>query len=300
MKRKTDPKHLEMKVGIFTLASIALVIIAVLMLGGKPAFLRDEYELFAYFDDITGLGEGSQVKLAGIPVGVVENITFEDLPMSKAREMYSEETVYNSGGSEIKKTGIKVKTILKLNKRYQDRIRRDSVASITTQGLLGDGMIYLSVGSRKSPILKDGERIIHTRNPQGFEQLKKKGEALMKDAEVLLNSTNQIADEVNAALKQLNEGSGLAHAILYDAKGGAIIRNANAATSYLSRMSENFSSISNKIDEGQGTLGRLVNSSGIHDEVSSFLGKVNRGEVMQSIIRYTLSEKEEAQSKQLQ
>ncbi len=95
---------------------------------------RDRYELTATFDDVTGLLEGDDVKVAGTPVGRVESI---EVVRGKA-----------VGGRRIDR---------------EVRIPADSTAAIRGRNVMGQRVIYLEPG-REEAKLRDGDRVPHTRS----------------------------------------------------------------------------------------------------------------------------------------
>jgi len=80
-----------------------------------------------------------------------------------------------------------------------------------TQGLLGDRMIFVSVGSADEKILENGDEL-QTSAPAGFTQLLDKGDEL-------LGNVNEVATSVNEILKEIREGTGVFHALVYKPEG---------------------------------------------------------------------------------
>src|SRR5262245_26408480 len=66
----------ELKIGIVTVAALGLAGTLIFMLSGAGGFSWQRYSLKTVFDNIAGLNEGSQVRIAGVPVGAVTNIDF--------------------------------------------------------------------------------------------------------------------------------------------------------------------------------------------------------------------------------
>lgn len=316
-RNNTSKEWLQLKVGAFVIGGIVLTIVAIFMLSSRSSLFRNQYRLHAYFDDISGLAVGSQVKLAGVNAGFVESIQFENrenVPDEVAaaeaedengldeEEEYQDEgefreEIIDSGGNVVKETGVKVRVNLKIDRKYQERIRADSVASITTQGLLGDGIIFVSVGSPDVAELKDGDRLLKIRNPVGFSQLQRKGEKLIKTAGGLLENADDLVTNLNSILREVKTGEGLAHSVIYDPEAGQILKKASRTMDNLNATTSHFVSISGKIDRGQGTIGKFVNDPGVYNDLKTLLGKANRNKLVRSVIRYTMATREESQNK---
>jgi virulence factor Mce-like protein len=98
------------------------------------ASFNDRYRLVATFDDVTGLLDGDQVKVAGMPVGRVTDINVKN------------------GKAEVR---MEVDETL--------RLPSDTMAAVRWRNLIGQRMIYLEPG-RSQTLLGDGARVPHTRS----------------------------------------------------------------------------------------------------------------------------------------
>ncbi|HXI09179.1 MAG TPA: MlaD family protein [Thermodesulfobacteriota bacterium] len=132
----------EAKVGLFVLLGIILLVYMSLRIGGIKFGRAEGYTLTVNFDSAAGLDKDAAVRVAGVEVGRVKEITLKD---SKAHLVL-----------EIK-NGV--------------RIGKDFTAMLTTKGLLGEKYLELVPGSPTSPPLKDGEEITHTTSYADMDKL---------------------------------------------------------------------------------------------------------------------------------
>ena len=115
-------KHtLESRLGIF-FALAMVVAVVVLELIGAVDFFKKGYRIQASFNNVQELKEGDQVKLAGVEIGYVEDITLE---AGKAR------------------------VTMKIQQRYQ--VKADCRAIIRFVGLMGQNYVALEGGTEESP-----------------------------------------------------------------------------------------------------------------------------------------------------
>ncbi|HUB09949.1 MAG TPA: MlaD family protein [Myxococcales bacterium] len=121
---------------LFLLVGIAVVVAAVLVLGRSEHVFARHVTLHTEFDDVGGLIAGSEVRLAGVNVGTVRRIHFDPDPRVR-----------------------RVDVDLSVGARYLDRIRTDSVARVTSKGLLGDMIVDITVGSDDHPELHGGDHL---------------------------------------------------------------------------------------------------------------------------------------------
>src|SRR5882672_9887204 len=113
---------LKLRVGVFVLLALAAFLGLVYALGARARLFEARYTLHAEFTEVGGLVEGATVRLAGVQIGRVSAVNLPPKP------------------------GGKVRVDLTIARRFSDRIRKNSVARIETQGLLGDKIVEITVG----------------------------------------------------------------------------------------------------------------------------------------------------------
>jgi phospholipid/cholesterol/gamma-HCH transport system substrate-binding protein len=135
---------LDLWVGLFVIAGITALLFLALKVGSMNTVkASDSYEVVAYFENVGGLKPRAPVKSAGVVVGRVADISFDN-------ETYEAEVT------------------LRLDKRYA--FPKDTSAAIMTSGLLGEQYIGLQAGG-SSEKLKDKDRILITQDAVILENL---------------------------------------------------------------------------------------------------------------------------------
>jgi len=135
---------LDLWVGLFVVAGIGALLFMALKVGNMSSVrMADSYQVSAHFDNIGGLKVRAPVKSAGVVVGRVTGISFDD-------QAYEAEVV------------------LSLDKRYA--FPKDTSASILTSGLLGEQYIGLEAGG-DSVKLANGDRVRLTQSAVVLENL---------------------------------------------------------------------------------------------------------------------------------
>src|SRR6516165_5746455 len=74
MPQRKEINWSQLRVGILVAVSLVVLAVGVFLISGQMGFLSRRYTLKTYLSDASGLREGSQVQLAGIPIGNVEAI----------------------------------------------------------------------------------------------------------------------------------------------------------------------------------------------------------------------------------
>ena len=165
---------LQIRIGAFILAGLGVFLAIVYLLGAQARYFERKYDLVAEFAEVGGLIEGATVRLAGVQIGRVTDVTLPAEP------------------------GGKVKVTLTIARRFADRIRRNSEARIVTQGLLGDKLVEISMGSPDVPPLAPGDHLA-AREP--FEMAR----VFAEGAETLAN-INRLTTTLTAAVERIDKG----------------------------------------------------------------------------------------------
>jgi phospholipid/cholesterol/gamma-HCH transport system substrate-binding protein len=270
----------ERKVGFFFIISI--IILGVLLETGEkwnPFNKKSPYKTF--LGSVTGLKVGDPVKLAGVDVGKIKQVT-----------------VLND------------KIQIDFEVEPGTRIKTDTVAGLRLTNLLGGQFLGLTLGSPSAPLLEPGGTVAG-KDVANIDIIVDNVSDLTKDAKVLINELNANQNEVmhkisgilddnrdnlrgtisnlNSITQKFDRGDGSLAMLLNDK---ALYGNANEAIVSLK-------SVAGKIDRGEGTMGKLVNDdalykdarvavstfkdgvnemSGGFKEIKEVAGKINRGE----------------------
>ena len=146
MTGEQDPRfiHLERKIGIFIAVALAAVVVAAVLFGVQKDFFTKKYNLHFTVDRGTGFTKGMSVKLSGFRIGRVTSIALNEQAM--------------------------VDIFIEIDKKYHTWIRSDSTVKLVKEGLVGDNIVDVSVGSLEKPELKDTDAIMYIKT-KGLDEL---------------------------------------------------------------------------------------------------------------------------------
>ncbi|MBI5299342.1 MAG: MCE family protein [Deltaproteobacteria bacterium] len=236
-----------MSVGIFVAIGLALTMAAVFFIGQEKSLFEKRYTLHAIFKDVSGLRMGAVVQLAGLNVGYVDGVRFP---------------------SPERAAGGQLEVILKINKAYEDQIRKDSKVSIQTQGLLGDKYILISTGTPGVAAHKNGDTLI-TQEATGITVLADVGKKTMEEIQETMRKMREVMDKLplqDVDQKRFRE----------------IMTNIDATTG-------DIRVIADKVKQGEGTLGAFLMDPSLYNDMRSLLGHANRSKLLKGLIRATIS-----------
>ena len=188
------------RLGVFIAGSLAVLAGGVFLIGNRQLEFRSTYTIRAEFQNAGGLVDGADVRVGGIHMGTVRAIELPKTPDGK------------------------VAVRMDLEDKTRAVVKRDSVASLQAEGLVGDEYVEVSFGSKDGAPIRDGDTIT--------------GEPPI-EMSALFKKTDGILDDVQEAARSL-DGS-----------------------------SKNMQAISDKINNGSGTVGALVNDKSLYNQVNT-------------------------------
>ena len=235
---------LATKAGIVILAGVVLLVGFSLRSTGRNWFYEG-YEVSAEFDTAKGIEPGSQVVLAGVPIGQVSRL-------------------------QIVPDARRIRLTLLIDQ--ERRIAEDAVASIRLRTLLGNYHIYINHGSPQAPALQAGDSLQTETYADITETLQELGEAagglgkigegsegvfasIQGDTEELFEKLNEMVEENRDNLLKTTESF---------AEAGQSFQDAGPKfNELLDRMLE----LASGLQEGEGTIGKLAQSDEVYEQI---------------------------------
>ncbi len=236
MPQQKQISWVQLRVGLLVIVSLTVLALAIFFISGQVSPFSRRYTLRTYFATAGGVREGTEVRLAGIPVGNVHRIhisSFTDPAKS-------------------------VEIDLRISRRYQNEIREDSIASQETAGLLGESYIDISRGGAGQKILtNDGELM-----SQQTADIK----AIVQNTNDVISNLRVLSTKLNDITGQIAEGKGTLGPLIYDQK---LYNRIDQAVAHIQTMINN-------VQSGQGTLGKLLTDESFYQRMNSTLDSLNQ------------------------
>ncbi len=268
--------------GAFTVLMTVLIGLAILFAGQDLTLFKSRTKYLVLFKNTTGLQAGAPLKMGGVDIGNVESIAITN----------------DNGFPQILAT-------LVVYSPNDLLIKTDSDAALETQGMLGDKFLNITPGSSSAERLPAGH-FIKPNEKLGLSGVVAKstdivesvGKAMTKldtmasalpDQKAVKDMAAEMRDsikEMHGFLKTLNSEDSALRLLSDKATAAKMDRTINS----LQSAAQHFESVAKKIDEGQGTLGSLVNDASLYDDMRTLMGRANRSKAMRFIIQETLKE----------
>jgi len=226
----------ELRVGILVLASIAVLIFLILNASGDINPFSRKLHLKARFLDANGLRKGSEVRLAGVRVGKVDEITL--LPPSEVPNAHRVEVLMTIDGTID-------------DRPANERIRTDSQAQQGSPSLLGNEMlINITPGTAVGQPVKD-YAILPSSSSNTVNDFATSGTDLAQ-------RLSKLSDEINDIVRDVKNGKGTMGRLFSDE---ALYNNLNATI----RETED---VMRQVRSGEGSAGRFINDPALYNNAN--------------------------------
>lgn len=252
----------QIKVGLFLAIGILITAISIFMMGSNKSVFQNTINVHCYFDSAQGLNKGGVVSLAGVKVGNIDVIEFDE-------------------------TKNLVKITFLAQEEFIKKIKSDSIVEIRTQGALGDKYLYINPGQSTETVKNDselkseyGNDIMSVLSKRGNES-GKLFDAIVDFQKLMQSLTAQ--NKIPSVLNKLDQSAGNLN------ESTAHFKKAMADGKF-EKMIARMENIVDKIDNGQGTLGALINDRSVHDRLKSILGAGQKQQQVKSILKSSVQE----------
>jgi len=179
---ETQNKSYKIKLGIFVTLGILFLISIIFIIGSQQNLFSKEIKLTTKFKNASGLQVGSIVRFSGIAIGMVNNVE-----------------IINDSSVEVN---------LSIKDEIKEFIKKDSKASIGSEGVIGDKLLVISQGNPKSKSVEDGDVI------KSFEPIEI--DDILASVKVTAENAEVITSELAMLLTDVNEGEGTLGKLMND------------------------------------------------------------------------------------
>ena len=218
----------NLAVGIFALLGLALFTTGLFLIGDRHQAFQKHFTLYTQFADLAGLAKGAKVQVGGMDAGRIEGIDVPTSPLSKFRVRF------------------------RIDEKFHGLVRKDSPASIATEGVVGDTFLSIGPGSAASPAALP-DSALDSKEPFEFADVVNQAKGTLADVDTAVKNANGILTSVSGNLNSalvtargtlgdvddvvggLKRGEGTAGMLLRDPETANSIRQTIANTEQASK-----------------------------------------------------------------
>lgn len=246
----------NIKLGGVVVAGLLILVSLLYMIGKNISLFGSTYVLKARFQNAQGLVTGNNVRFAGLQAGTVKEITILD--------------------------DTTIEVAMFIEKKMSPVIRKNAVASIGTDGLVGNKVVNILPSRTTSLLAVEGDILLSAKKTDMDEMLQ------------TLSKTNQdvaaIAGELRATARRLNENNAF-WTLLSDKSIPLNLRmslsNFRKASSEAEDMAKNLDGIISDIKEGKGSAGMILHDSALALNLENAVSRIgNAGASIDSLFTH--------------
>ena len=225
--------------GAFVVIGALLFTVALFMIGERRMLFQQRYTIYTEFARLGQLENGAVVRVAGLDAGEVTEVRIPDSPEGKFR------------------------IAMHVRQDMRHLIRTDSVATTQTEGLVGAVYVNIGAGTEQAPIVDAGGTVMGREPFQISDLLQQASSSVM----LITETVEALRGDAEQAVKQIALTAEDAHEMIEKVSPdiAAIAHNGN-------RISADTRDIIASINEGKGTLGKLVNDDALYEQVRQIAG----------------------------
>src|SRR6202789_4285237 len=236
MPSQQEVRWSQLKVGVIVLiSSVILVTLLFLMTSSSGlGVLSRKLTAVTYFENSAGLKTGAAVELEGVTIGTVKSVTIDNAP-------------------EHKLTPVKV--VMKMNEKFATNLKKDSKASLSTAGVLGDTVVDINSQIAVGPPLQDGDVLKTLETPSLTD--------VVKASQGTIESLNVILAKMNVIVDNLQSGKGSI---------GQLINNPDLYNKADKTVDE-LLTLEKNLNAGRGSIGKLMTDDTMYNRLHDAAGE---------------------------
>jgi phospholipid/cholesterol/gamma-HCH transport system substrate-binding protein len=259
----------QLRVGLTVLFASIVLATLIFLMSGEIGFWTKKIDAVAYFDNAGGLRVGAPVRLQGVDVGNVTSIRV--VPGRKLDP---------------------VEVTMKLSTKYHEALRKDSLVSLATAGVLGETFVDIDSRSATGAMLEDGD-VLPARDKPDIQDVVRSTQSTLENMQILLKRLDNIVatiekgegsigkfindpslfNRMDATLRDMNNivrdvraGKGTIGKFLNDEE---LYNRANSTVAKVE-------AIVDRLERGEGTAGKFLKDPALYDDARQTVAKANR------------------------
>lgn len=253
MKKETSR---TLRVGIFVITGLVLFIVAIYLIGENQNMFKKTFTISANFNNVSGLMQGNNVRYSGINIGTVKHIT-----------MVNDSTITVD---------------MNIDEKMVKHIKKDAIATIGTDGLVGNSIVNIIPGKGKGPVVISGD-FIQSYTKIGTEDMLNTLSTTNENAALLTAKLLKVADA-------LSDDKGTLGMLINDtmvSKNLKLTFNQLRITSIeASKAMKELNSIITSLDIENSVAGTLLNDSRQAERVESLIANLEAsGQEINNVIK---------------
>jgi len=239
MPSQQEVRWSQLKIGVIVLVSSIILTVLLFLITSSTgmSFGSRKLTITTYFENAAGIKDGASVNLEGVTIGEVKHVTISTAPERKATP---------------------VMVTMKIDGKYATSLRKDSKASLSTVGVLGDTVVDINSQFAHGAQLQDGDELTTLETPNLVD--------VVKASQGTIESLNVILAKMNTIVDNIQSGKGSV---------GQLINNPDLYNKANSTVDE-VHKLTVKLNSSDNTVGKFMNDNAeMYNRLNDALGKLD-------------------------
>ncbi|MEO8522924.1 MAG: MlaD family protein, partial [Acidobacteriota bacterium] len=230
-------------VGAFVIVGLLLFAVGLFLIGNRRMLFDHSFDAYAEFANIAGLQNGAIVRVAGMAAGEVGEINVPPSPSGRFRVR------------------------MRLREDLHQLIRVDSVATIQTDGLVGNKYVQVDAGTDQAMVVPP-LGTIQSREPFDLSEMLQR---MSKTVDLVTDTIVQVRGQLETALNSVSDIIDVAQGLMED-----LGNDARAIIASSRKVAADINTIVAGLREGRGSLGKLLNDDALYERVKTISAEAEK------------------------
>ena len=238
MPSQAEVRWSQLKVGSIILVSLLLLTTLLFLMTSAAgiAFFQKRIVVHSFFDNASGVKVGAPVSLEGVTIGEVAHVEITTDPARKLTP---------------------VMVSMKLSPRFRGSLRKDSVVSLQSTGVLGDTVVDITSQRATGPQIENGDEL-PTRDVPSIQDV-------IASSQDTVKNVNAMMPKLNSIISSIDNGKGSAGKIINDPE---LYNRAVNAVNQLQTLATN-------LNRGRGTAGKFLTDDTVYNNLKDTTARLD-------------------------
>ena len=235
----------NIRLGSFIIIGTILLVTALYFIGNKQNLFGSTFKISAQFYNVNGLMRGNNVRFGGIDVGTVESV-----------EIVSDSSM---------------NVVMVIEKNVQQFIKKNAVASVGTDGLMGNKLVNINSGKDNSSIVEEGD-VLQTLRPVEMDEMVRTLNVTNENMRAISSNLRTITDKVNSknSLWSLLMDTVVAENVK------SVVVNLKLMSNQGVMITGNLKGLTEDIKKGKGSIGALITDTLLSSKINQTVVKLEQ------------------------
>ena len=234
----------NIRLGLFVVLGIIIFIFGIFLVGAKSGLFSKSFTIYAVFKNTSGLKPGANIRFDGVKVGNVKTVS-----------------IMNDSS---------VRVDMSIDESKHEFIKKSAVASITSDGLMGDQIVNLTTETPGSPMAENGDRI-GTSQPMNIDKLVASLSGTGNNVNAITENLKNLTDELNNKKSSINT---LVSDTIMAGNIQQSLANLKTITQVFLQEGNDLRRATDEISHGNGVLPKLINDPTLSNNLASTVAKL--------------------------